>query len=161
MLESVKNQIENLDLIAADFIETHSQQYYSKDKIAELDTTEKLILQFNFIIVAMSKNGGLIALCKTKGYFELKGTKINDNIIVMHQDAKTRYFIPIDWDYNTRYIVSMEFNEKEQLYAFCNDGTLFKIDILTQKARDTGLASQKIKSEGIFKAKLFEKGYIY
>jgi hypothetical protein len=160
MLESVKNQIENLDLIAADFIQTNSQVYYSKDKIVELDKTEKLILQFNFIIVAISKNGGLIALCKTKGYYELKGTKINDNIIVMHQNAKTRYYIPIDWDYNARHIVSMEFNEKEQLYAFCNDGTLFKIDILTQKARDTGFTNQKIKSEGISKAKLFEKGYI-
>ena len=160
MLESVKNQIEILDLIAADFIQTNSQVYYSKDKIVDLDKSKKLILQFNFIIVAISRNGGLIALCKTKGYFEIKGTKINDYIIVMHQNAKTLYYIPIDWDYKTRYIVSMEFNEKEQLYAFCNDGTLYKIDILTQKARDTNFTNQIIKSEGIHKAKLFEKGYI-
>ena len=159
MLESVRNQIDNMDLISFDFIKTN-QLIYSKNKIVEFDKTENLVLKFHFILTAMSRNGGLIAVCKTKGYLDEKRTKINDNIIVMHQDAKTRYHIPIDWDYNTRYIISIEFNEKEQLYAFCNDGTIYKIDILNQKAVETTFSSVRLKSEGLHKVKLFEKGYI-
>lgn len=159
MLESVKAQIDCLELLAADFIQTKNSLCYLNEKIVTLNKSEKLTLKFNYLLVAISRNGGLIALCKQKDYYDLTKSKINQNIIIMHQDASTRYFIPLDWDYNSRYIVSLEFNEKEQLYAFCNDGTIYKLDILTQKAVEK-ISAYKIKSEGIHKAKLFEKGYI-
>ena len=161
MLESVKKQIDYLELIAADFIQTDSSINYSKEKIVQLNKSEKLTLSFNFIMVAISKNGGLIALCKQKDYYDLSNSKINQNIIIMHQDATNRYSIPLDWNYQSRYIVSIEFNDKEQLYAFCNDGTIYKLDILTQKAVEKpNASSDNIKKEGINKAKLFENGYI-
>ena len=159
MLESVKTQIDYLEIMASNFISTDKKKNYSKEKIVQLNKSEKLILQFNFINVAISRNGGLIALCKQESYFDEKKSRINDSIIIMHQDASTRYFIPINWDYNSRHVVSLEFNEKEQLFAFCNDGTIYKLDILTQKPIEI-TNSYKIKPEGIHKAKLFEKGYI-
>ena len=159
MLDNAQSQIDNLDIIAADYIETKSGINYRKDKIVELNKSEKLTLNFSFILIAISKNGGLIALCKQKDYYDITRSRINDDIIVMHQDATNRYFIPIDWDYNQRYIVSIEFNENEQLFAFCNDGTILKLDILTQKAVEK-VKSYKFELEGICKAKLFEKGYI-
>ena len=159
MLDSVKTQIDALDIVAADYITTDSGIKYIKEKIVELNKSEKLTLEFNYITVAISKNGGLIALCKKNKYRDIRNSRINESIIVMHQDATNRYFIPIDWDYEARYIVSLEFNEKEQLFAFCNDGTILKLDILTQKAVEKP-NSYKIKQEGICKAKLFEKGYI-
>ncbi len=38
----------------------------------------------------------------------------------MHQDGKTKYYIPIDWNYDNRWIITFDFNEKEQLYGICN-----------------------------------------
>ena len=160
MYESVKSQIENIESIGYNFIITKTMKY-SNDKIVELNKGEKLTLDFNFLLVAISKNGGLIALCKQKNYFDASKSRINDSIIVMHQDATTRYHIPFDWNYEERYVVSLEFNEKEQLYAFCNDGKIYKIDILTQKFIEVLTGTNSIiKTEGIHKAKLFEKGFI-
>jgi hypothetical protein len=162
MLESVKNQIEELTLMEANFIRIEDNSpKYSMEKIVQLNKSEILTLKFNFLIVAICKNGGLIALCKQKDYFDLTKSKINQNIIIMHQDATYRYSIPIDWNYNSRYIVSLDFNDKEQLYAFCNDGTIYKLDILTQRVVEKVVGSKyEIKQEGIWKAKLFENGYI-
>ena len=159
MLESVKSQMDNLDLIVADFIEAEGGLNYSKEKIVELNKTEKLKLELNYILVAICKNGGLIALCKTRNYKDIFNSSINNNIIIMHQDASSRYLIPIDWNYEGRYIVHIEFNDKEQLFAFCNDGTILRLDIITKKAIPKP-TSDKIKDEKIYKAKLFEKGYI-
>ena len=134
MLDSVKTQIDYLELIAADFIQTDNSVTYTNEKIVELNKSEKLVLKYNFLHVAISRNGGLIALCKQKDYFDQTKSRINNSIIILHQDATTRYFIPIEWDYSKRYVVNLEFNEKEQLFAFCSDGTIYKLDILTQKA---------------------------
>ena len=155
MYENIKD---SLELIAADFIETKSMKFLN-EKIVELNKSEKLTLNYNYLIVAISKNGGLIALCKKKDYYDFAKTRINDNLIVMHQDGTTRYHIPFTWDYKQKYIVSLEFNEKEQLFAFCNDSKIYKIDILTQKFVEL-LTGNKLQLEGIHKAKLFGKGFI-
>ena len=157
MLSSVDSKLDDLQIMATEFIATNSGEYYSKDKIVELNKSEKLTIKFNYINVAISKNGGLIALCKQPKYRDLSGTKINDNIIVMHQNASTRYCIPINWNYSERFVVNLEFNDKEQLFAFCCDGVIYKIDILRQKAVQI---YNKYQQEGIHIAKLFEKGYI-
>jgi len=159
MLENVKAQMDNLNLIVTEFIEADDQLSFSKEKIVELNKSEKLKLEFNFILVAICKNGGLIALCKTQKYKDIYNTSINNNIIIMHQDASNRYLIPIDWNYDERYIVHIEFNDKEQLFAFCNDGTILRLDIITRKAISKP-TNDIIKGEKIHKAKMFEKGYI-
>ena len=54
-----------------------------------------------------------------------KGSKINKNIIVMHQTTFKMYYIPIYWSYLKQYFVLFDFNEKEKLYGICNDGTIY------------------------------------
>ena len=159
MIESVKEQMDNFYEIFSSFISADDELYFSKEKIVDLNKKQKLKLELNYILVAICKNGGLIALCKTPNYIDTFKSSINNNIIIMHQDASIRYLIPIDWKYNERYIVSIEFNDKEQLYAFCNDGTILKIDIITRKAIPKK-PIEELKQEKIYKAKLFEKGFI-
>ena len=114
MSVEIQNKIMNLDSMY--IFNENDNISFLKEKIVELNQEKgKLVLEFQNIIVAISKNGGLIALCKKKDYLDLKKSKINDNIIIMHQDASTRYFIPIKTIYEKRYIVSMDFNDKEQL----------------------------------------------
>ena len=135
MLEHIKEKIDGLEMIATNFITTNSGMSFQKEKITGfLKTGKNLPLLFDYLLVTISKNGGLIAICKKMNYLDTKKTDIQNNILVMHQNAGKRYYIPLDWDYNKTYIVSFEFNEKEQLYGFCNDGTLLKIDILINRA---------------------------
>jgi len=159
MIESVKEQMDNFYEILSSFISADGGLYFSKEKIVDLNKKQKLKLDLNYILVAICKNGGLIALCKTRNYIDTFNSSINNNIIIMHQDASIRYLIPIDWKYNERYIVNIEFNDKEQLYAFCHDGTILKIDIITRKAIPKK-PIEELKQEKIYKAKLFEKGFI-
>ena len=72
---------------------------------------------------------------------------------------KKKYLIPIDWSYKSKYFILFDFNEKEQLYGICNDGTIYKIDILTQKAVEK-ITSNLFLRENIEKAKLYEEGFI-
>ena len=131
-----------------------------KEQFAEFKDIDKVKINYKECHVAICKNGGLIAICKKKGFLDItKGTKINSYIIVMHQDAKRKYLIPIDWSYKDKWVVNLEFNEKEQLYAICNDGSIFKIDILNLKA-EPKVSSEIFKNEQISKCKLFEKGFI-
>ena len=160
MLEQIKEKIEGLEVLASNFIQTKKGPIFMKEKLTDLNKSGlKLPFQFEYLLVAISKNGGLIALCKTVNYFDQHKTRINNNIIVMHQNAEKRYYIPIDWKYSESYIVSLEFNSKEQLYGFCNNGDIRKIDILTNSVIIKP-SSGKFFEEGIVKAKLFEKGFI-
>ena len=77
----------------------------------------------------------------------------------MYQTSKKKYLIPIDWSYKSKYFILFDFNEKEQLYGICNDGTIYKIDILTQKAVEK-ITSNLFLRENIEKAKLYEEGFI-
>jgi len=160
MLEQIKEKIEGLEILATNFISTKKGPIFMKEKVTGL-AKKKFNLPFNFeyLLVAISKNGGLIAICKTVNYLDQHKTRINNNIIVMHQNADKRYYIPIDWKYSDSYIVSLEFNSKEQLYGFCSNGDLRKIDILTNKVI-VKVNSSRFLEEGIVKAKLFEKGFI-
>ena len=148
-------------MIASNFVSTDSGMTFLNEKITDLLTTgPNLPLQFEHLLIAISKNGGLIAICKKRiNYLDTKNTQIKNNILVMHQDAGKRYYIPIDWDYSKSYLVSFDFNDKEQLYGFCNDGSLLKIDIAINKAVKK-INSAIFMEEGIIKAKLFEKGFI-
>lgn len=160
MLDNLKEKLEDLENIGTNFQLSPSNKAYMKQKLIN-KITKEICMKFEFIMVAMSKNGGLMALCKTAKFKESKAAlkAINDNIIVIHQDSSKTYLIPIDWDYKTSYIVSIGFTDLEQLYAFCNDGSMYKIDILLKKAVKKP-NSAILLNEGIEKVKLFEKGFI-
>ena len=157
-----KSTMENLENIALNFEKMNDDYIFMKEKLVEFDVEEydKININFRECHVAIAKNGGLIAICKKKGFLDItRGSKINNYIVVTYQNAKKRYLIPIDWNYKERWVIDLEFNEKEQLYAICNDGTIFKIDILTQRAAQKK-SSEFFKNQPIIKAKLVENGFI-
>ena len=151
---------ETLENISLNFEKMNDKYVFSKEKFADFDNEIKFKFNFKDWNVAICPNGGLIAMCKKKGILDItKGSKINKNIIVASQNLRTQYLIPIEWDYNKTWIVDLEFNSQEQLYAICNNGTIFKIDILTKKAVIKP-SSSLFENEPIDKAKLFEDGFI-
>lgn len=158
-----KTNIENLENFAVYFEKMNDNYVYMKEKFVEFiyeDEIEKVNINFRECHVAICPNGGLIAICKKKGFLDItRGSKINKYIIVMYQNAKRKYLIPIDWNYRERWVVDLEFNEKEQLYAICNDGIIYKINILTLKAIQKK-SSEFFKNQSIVKAKLVENGFI-
>ena len=152
--------LETLENISLNFEKMNDKYVFSKEKFADFDNEIKFKFNFKDWNVAICPNGGLIAMCKKKGILDItKGSKINKNIIVASQNLHTQYLIPIEWDYNKTWIVDLEFNSQEQLYAICNNGTIFKIDILTKKAVIKP-SSSLFENEPIDKAKLFEDGFI-
>ena len=142
--------------------ENYSEKFYIVDKITKNNFCDNYKLNYGYFYVAICKNGGLIAMCKTKDFFDTKKNPLKNYLIVMHQDGKNTTTYKIE-NYNlfkNRYVVSLEFNDKEQLYAFCNDGEIFKIDILNCEAQRLDFYSTKLANEKILKAKVFEKGFI-
>ena len=80
MLDHIKEKIENLEILASNFITTKKGPAFIKDKITDLIKTGiNLPLQFGYLIVAISKNGGLIATCKQMNYYDQHKTRINNN----------------------------------------------------------------------------------
>ena len=154
-----KNYVESLENISVNFDKV-KDEIYMKEKLYQFKELDKININFKDCLVAICPNGGLIAICKKKNYLDLnKKSKINNNIIVMYQTCKIKYFIPIDWNYKDKYFILLDFNEKEQLYGICNNGSIFKIDILTQKAVEKVTPPIFLK-ENIVKAKLFEDGFV-
>lgn len=139
-------------------------QFYISDKIAQNRFISKIQLNYQYFNIAICKNGGCIAICKKNNYFDFKKqSSINKNLIVMFQNGETVYKIENDELFNQqkkRYVVSLEFNYKEQLYAFCNDGEIFKIDILKEEAKILEITHRKLTAEKVLKVKAFEKGFI-
>ena len=90
-----------------------------KEQISEFKQENNIKINFKDCHVAICPNGGLIAICKKCGYLDItKGSQINKNIIVMNQNAKRKIYIPIDWNYKYKYIINLEFNEKEQFSTY-------------------------------------------
>ena len=112
--------LETLENISLNFEKMNDKYVFSKEKFADFDNEIKFKFNFKDWNVAICPNGGLIAMCKKKGILDItKGSKINKNIIVASQNLHTQYLIPIEWDYNKTWIVDLEFNSQEQLYAIC------------------------------------------
>ena len=162
--KELSEKLENkFNPVAIGFEKMSEDYVFMKEKLVDFDTEDdlgKININFKECHVAIGQNGGLIAICKKKGFLDItRGSKINNYIIVMYQNKIKRYLIPIDWNYRERWVIDLEFNEKEQLYAICNDGLIYKIDILTQKAIPKK-SSDVFKNQPIVKAKLVEKGFI-
>ena len=154
------DETEYLDYISNKFDDMGEGQQYMNEQITDFSKIDLFKINFSFCHISISKSGGLIAICKKKGFLDMqRGGVLNKYIIVMFQNAKERYYISINWDYNKRYIVCLDFNQKEVLYGILNDGGILKINYYERKYKEI-MTSQILKDEGILKAKFFEKGFI-
>ena len=152
-------EIEILENISNQFEDMGNNQVFMKEEITNFNKIEKIRINFRYCHVAISKNGGLIAICKKKGFLDMsRGATLNKNIVVMFQDQKGRFYIPISWNYNKRHIICLDFTPKGELYAILNDGGILKINYYEKRHKEIA-TSQSLK-EGIIKAKFFEKGFI-
>ena len=150
--------LEKTDSINNNFEKTEGTNYFMKEQISAFDRPEKI--DFKECHVAICPNGGLVAICKKKSFLDIsRGSKLNDNILIMYQNSKQKIYIPLNWEYKKRWIVFLDFNENEKLYGICNDGTVFKMDIVTQRALIVS-SSHKFEIDNIIKAKFFLDGFI-
>ena len=155
----MEEKIPDLDILTSNFRKMDEKMYFMKEQFSKFELSEKLNINFNKCHVAISPNGGYIAICKKKDYFiEDQYSKIREYILIMHQDGKTHYSIPIDWIYEKRWIVELNFNEKEQLFGICNDGSILKFDIINSKAIKK-ITIEHFQNDNICKAKFFGKGF--
>ena len=150
--------LEKTDSINNNFEKTEGVNYFMKEQIVTFDRPEKI--DYKECHVAICPNGGLVAICKKKNFLDIsKGSRLNDNILIMYQNAKQKIYIPINWEYNKRWIVYLDFNENEKLYGICNDGTIYKMDMVTQRALLVS-SNHKFEKDNIIKAKFFMNGFI-
>ena len=154
---------EYLEGLTANIEFFNKSDYLMKEQLTDFSHIEKIKrieIKFDDLHIAISKNGGLIALCMKKGHYDIsKKSRLNKNIIVMFQNSKTKYTVPIDWNNKDRYVVCLDFTPKQDLYAILNDGSVYKIKYNEGKAKKK-LTSEKFKGVEIVKAKLFEKGFV-
>ena len=88
--------LDNLEEIALNIEKIDENFILLKEQLTEFKDEYKININFKECHVAICPNGGLIAICKKKNYLDLnKKAKINNNIIVMYQTCKTKYFIPL------------------------------------------------------------------
>ena len=150
--------LEKTDSINNNFEKTEGTNYFMKEQISAFEKPEKI--DYKECHVAICPNGGLIAICKKKNFLDIsRGSKLNDSILIMYQNAKQKIYIPINWEYKKRWIIYLDFNENEKLYGICNDGTVYKIDIVTQRALYV-TSNHKFDIDNIIKAKFFMDGFI-
>ena len=158
MYDQIEEDIEN---IANNFDKIAPEVAFMKEKITDFYFSSKFKINFDACHVAISKNGGLMAICK-KNYSYLdtqRNSKLNDNILVMSQNARKLYPIPISWNMRERLIVSFDFTDRGKLYGICNDGTIYKFDILLKQAREIP-SNKTFNSDQIIKAKFIEDGFV-
>ena len=155
----MEEKIPDLEILSSNFRKMDEKMFFMREQFSKFELSEKLNINFNKCHVAISPNGGYIAICKKKDYFiEDQYAKIREYILVMHQDGKTHYSIPIDWIYEKRWIVELDFNEKEQLFGICNDGSILKFDIINSRAVKK-ITIEHFQNDNICKAKFFGKGF--
>ena len=155
----MEEKIPDLEILSSNFRKMDEKMFFMREQFSKFELSEKLNINFNKCHVAISPNGGYIAICKKKDYFiEDQYSKIREYILVMHQDGKTHYSIPIDWIYEKRWIVELDFNEKEQLFGICNDGSILKFDIINSRAVKK-ITIEHFQNDNICKAKYFGKGF--
>ena len=156
----MNEQLEEIENIANNFDVMTPGNCFSKEKITNSYFPNKFKINFQDCHVAISKNGGLMAVCKKKNFFDLqRHSYVNNDVLVLQQNAKQFYTIPITWSSQKRWVVGFDFSENENLYGICNDGTIYKFDLLLKEAKEQ-LTSEKFIQEKIYKVKFIEKGFI-
>ena len=156
----MEEKIPDIDILGTNFRKMDEKMSFVKEQLSKFEKNEKLNINFKKCHVAISPNGGYIAICKKKNFEdEDEYSKLHDYILVMHQDGKTKYYIPIDWNYENRWIITFDFNEKEQLFGICNDGSIIKFDIINLKpVKKTTI--EYFQTDNIEQAKFFENGFM-
>ena len=72
----------------------YSSQFCVIDKITDNDKLSKYNLNYKYSLIAICRNGGLIAMSKTPHYMDYSNkSPILSYIIVMHQDGSNIYKI--------------------------------------------------------------------
>ena len=156
----MEEKIPDIEILGSNFRKMDEKMFFMKEQFSKFEKSEKLNINFKKCHVAISPNGGYIAICKKKNFEdEDEYSKLHDYILVMHQDGKTKYYIPIDWNYENRWLIAFDYNEKEQLYGICNDGSIIKFDIINLKAiKKTTI--EYFQNDNIVKAKFYENGFM-
>jgi hypothetical protein len=156
----MEDPIEALEQISFGFDKMDKNNYYMIQQISDNRKARAIKINFNYCLISISKNGGLIAICKTKSFFDpAKSSRLNKNVIVMFQNSKTKYEVPIDWDYSKRWVVCLDFLVNQDLYGVLNDGGIFKFKYRENTKKEVP-SSQTLKQENIIKAKFYENGFI-
>ena len=156
----MEEKIPDIEILGTNFKKMDEKMSFAKEQLSKFEKNEKLNINFKKCHVAISPNGGYIAICKKKNFEDDdEYSKLHEYILIMHQDGKTKYYIPIDWNYENRWLINFDFNEKEQLYGICNDGSIIKFDIINLKAvKKTTI--EYFQNDNIEKAKFFENGFM-
>ena len=156
----MEDPIEALEQISYSFDKMDKNNYYMMQQISDFSKARGIKINFNYCHISISKNGGLIAICKKKSFFDTaRNSRLNKNIIVLFQNSKTKYEIPIDWDYSKRWIICMDFILRQDLYGILNDGGIFKFKYIDKIKKEVP-TSQRLQQENIIKAKFYEDGFI-
>ena len=93
MLDHIKEKVDQLEILYSNFINDSSKMKFLNQRMTELVRTgHNLPVQFDYLLVAISRNGGLIGICKKMNYLDQSKTNIQKNILVMHQDAGRRTY---------------------------------------------------------------------
>ena len=157
----MEDPVEALEQISLNFDKMDKNNYYMFQQITDFSKARSIIkINFNFCHIAISKNGGLIAICKKKSFFDTsRNSRLNKNVIVMFQNSKTKYEIPIDWDYSRRWIICLDFILLQDLYGILNDGGIFRFKYKDKTKKEIP-TSQRLQQEGVIKAKFYLDGFI-
>ena len=153
---------EYLDNFTSNVEKIDKNQYFMKEQFvdfSQLNKVHQFKIRFTDCIVAISKNGGLIAYCVKGGHFVDK--IINRKIVVMFQNAEKSYSININkcWDNSKKFVICMDFTPKQDLYVILNDGRIYKVSYNLGKLKQK-LSPSALTETGLFSAKFFEKGFI-
>ena len=156
-MEDITEIVEKINTNSEELAEDNT---YLKQQITDFYKTFEIKIDFNYCHIAISRNGGLIAVCKQKNFLDTsRNGKLNDNIIVMLQNADPIYLIKIDWNFKKRWIVCLDFTIKQELYGILNDGGIFKFKYI-ERIKKEKVTSKILQEEGVESAKFFEKGFI-
>lgn len=149
------DQIEN---ISTTFDKLADGQSFMKEQLTKIKFQYKI--EFENSLIAMSKNGGMIAFIKRHTYFIMdQQNPLKENIRIFFQDGSQEQRIRFKNDSKDDYLVLFDFTEEEQLIGISAKGTIYKFDIFSKRitTKETG---NVFKAEPIETAKLFEKGFV-
>ena len=102
-----KSNIDVLEDMALNIEKIDDNFILMKEQLSEFKLGDKIKINFKECHIAICPNGGLIGICKKKGYLDItKGSKINKNIIIMNQNGQRKIYIPIISKLNQKYQVN-------------------------------------------------------
>ena len=156
------DQTDNIDNIASKFdvMDKKITLYFTKEELTPIKYPNNIKIDFEYTLVAFSKNGGLIAFIKqSKVKIMGMNNPLKDNVLIMCQDGSKAISIPFSIE-KEKLIILFDFNDDEKLYLITNDCRIFKFDIITNKVHEKFMSKNFKENETIFSAKLFEKGFV-